>query len=297
MSTGMPAGIWLNKFGTIIEDYFGHTAYHVGSSLTSKQWRDVDVRLLLPDEEFDRLFGQPESSEVNSKLAAITLAFCALGKAMTGLPIDFQIQKQTTANEKYPNRRSALVEIEPRLTTAAEPVDEPENSATADEPTIATELPDGASPGKLGGIASCRAQDAVKHTCEVCGREGSRRFVQTETGWKCSPSATACAPRFLAPGAKPSRPRPTPNGMATVRQLDSIATPVAGRVIEKPSQTLAHAEVAQLADAIAKDEVTARCDSCNWTWNLTGRVLRQAVQLHELKHEGHMVDVVDGADQ
>jgi hypothetical protein len=53
MSVGMPAGIWLVKFGVIVADYFGHIPYHVGSSLKTKQWRDVDVRLILPDEEFN----------------------------------------------------------------------------------------------------------------------------------------------------------------------------------------------------------------------------------------------------
>jgi hypothetical protein len=108
----MPAGIWLHKFGTIIRDYFGHIPYQVGSSLHTKEWRDVDVRLILPDDEFAERFGTTSrSAEVNTKLAAITLAFAALGKEMTGLPIDFQIQPQTWANEKYPGPRSALLEI------------------------------------------------------------------------------------------------------------------------------------------------------------------------------------------
>lgn len=107
----MPAGIWLTKFGVLVEDYFGHTAYHVGSSLTSKDWRDVDVRLILPDEEFAERFGKQRSAEVNPKLAAVTLAFSALGSQMTGLPIDFQIQPMSHANAKYPDMRSALIEI------------------------------------------------------------------------------------------------------------------------------------------------------------------------------------------
>lgn len=117
MSTGMPAGIWLTKYGEIIRDYFGHVPYHVGSSLTTKQWRDVDVRLLLPDDEFEALFGPHRDAIGNPKLSAITLAFCALGKAMTGLPIDFQIQPQEWANEKFSQRdgniRSALLEVRP----------------------------------------------------------------------------------------------------------------------------------------------------------------------------------------
>lgn len=108
----MPAGIWLTKFGVIVTDYFGHVPYQVGSSLDRKDWRDVDVRLILPDEEFAERFGDRfQSAETNPKLAAITLAFAALGTAMTGLPIDFQIQPQTYANKLYPNKRSALIEI------------------------------------------------------------------------------------------------------------------------------------------------------------------------------------------
>ncbi|WP_431935812.1 hypothetical protein [Micromonospora sp. RP3T] len=113
MSTGMPAGIWLTKFGVIVSDYFGRVPYHVGSSLDSKQWRDVDVRLILPDDEFAARFGNNRSSDTNPKLAAITLAFAALGQQMTGLPIDFQIQPQSWANEHYPGPRSALIEIRP----------------------------------------------------------------------------------------------------------------------------------------------------------------------------------------
>lgn len=110
----MPAGIWLHKFGAIVEDYFGHTCYHVGSSLFSKDWRDVDVRLILPDDEFKAMFGKHAlAAEGNPKLSAVTLAFSALGKAMTGLPIDFQIQSMTRANEKYPGNRSALIEYRP----------------------------------------------------------------------------------------------------------------------------------------------------------------------------------------
>lgn len=108
----MPAGIWLNKFGVIVRDYFGHVPYHVGSSLKTKDWRDVDVRLILPDDEFAALFGHIHQSWVNPKLAAITLAFCALGAEMTGLPIDFQIQPQSYANKLYGDQwRSALIEL------------------------------------------------------------------------------------------------------------------------------------------------------------------------------------------
>lgn len=125
MSTGMPAGIWLSKFGQVLADAFGETPYQVGSSLHSKDWRDVDVRLLLPDEVFAEMFGRPESPEVNAKLAAYTLAFAALGQAMTGLPIDFQFQSVSHANSKYGGQwRSALIQMEPQFPDA-EPEEAP----------------------------------------------------------------------------------------------------------------------------------------------------------------------------
>ncbi len=110
----MPAGIWLTKFGTIVREYFGHVPYHVGSSLDSKTWRDVDVRLILPDFEFEALYGTNPSSGTNGRLAAITLAFSALGKEMTGLPIDFQIQPMSHANNSpsCEGPRSALIEMD-----------------------------------------------------------------------------------------------------------------------------------------------------------------------------------------
>jgi hypothetical protein len=62
-------------------------------------------------DEFAERFGPLRSAEINPRLAAITLAFAALGEQMTGLPVDFQIQPQTWANETYPGPRSALLEI------------------------------------------------------------------------------------------------------------------------------------------------------------------------------------------
>nr|WP_292990541.1 DNA methyltransferase [Mycobacterium sp.] len=108
-----------------------------------------------------------------------------------------------------------------------------------------------------------RAQDAVRHTCEVCGRTGSRRFVETETGWRCAPSATKC------PGNKQPDPAPVP-----------VVAPVAAVHDERP--------VALAAG------ITAKCQDCTRTWTLTGRVLRSAVEMHEQKHS-HFVDVADGA--
>ena len=109
---GMPAAMWLDEFGSQVWNAFGDAPFQVGSSVGSKEWRDVDVRLILSDDEYAALdIGEPREMGHNAKWAALCMAFAALGKAMTGLPIDFQIQQRTWATDRYPspeNPRLAL---------------------------------------------------------------------------------------------------------------------------------------------------------------------------------------------
>lgn len=101
---GMPAMLHLNLFGREIHMAFGHVPYLVGSAATGKSWRDVDVRLILPDPEFDALFpeavGEPGNLN-DARWALICAGIAELGRQRTGLPIDFQIQRQTDANDRY----------------------------------------------------------------------------------------------------------------------------------------------------------------------------------------------------
>lgn len=108
MGVGMPAELLLQEFGSQVWHAFGEPPYHVGSSLTNKQWRDVDVRLILDDDTYVAMFGDPRTAHTNGKWVALCLAFSALGRQMTGLPIDFQIQQQSQANEQYKGERSGL---------------------------------------------------------------------------------------------------------------------------------------------------------------------------------------------
>lgn len=76
---------------------FGHPPYMVGSALTRPDYRDIDLRLILPDSTFDRSWRNPV------KVRLMNRALSTWGQRETGLPIDFQIQRQSAANEKYPN--------------------------------------------------------------------------------------------------------------------------------------------------------------------------------------------------
>src|SRR5262245_51841555 len=101
MGVGMPHALYLDEFGSQLWAAFGRPGYLVGSAIREKSgWRDVDVRMILADEEWDAMgLGEPRNTHFNPKWVALTLAFSALGQRITGLPIDFQLQRQSDANQ------------------------------------------------------------------------------------------------------------------------------------------------------------------------------------------------------
>lgn len=83
----------------IVVDGLGHPPYLVGSSTERPDYRDVDLRSILPDDEFDALFG--------GRVEFWSLFCLGVGtylSEVSGLPIDYQVQRQTQANEKYPGK-------------------------------------------------------------------------------------------------------------------------------------------------------------------------------------------------
>ena len=63
---------------------------------------------MLSDDNWEKWeLGDPQNP--NSKWISLCWAYTELGMVMTGLPIDFQIQQVSYANERYGNRsRSSL---------------------------------------------------------------------------------------------------------------------------------------------------------------------------------------------
>lgn len=125
MAVGMPASLWLHQFGRMVFAAFGEHPYHVGSSVREKLWRDVDVRVMLARGVYERMgLGDPKRPHANARWVAFCTAFSALGKQMTGLPIDFQIQEVDSANEEFGGgMRSALGFEEPDLVGVPRPGD------------------------------------------------------------------------------------------------------------------------------------------------------------------------------
>ncbi|WP_439947215.1 hypothetical protein [Streptomyces sp. BBFR109] len=106
---GMPAAIHLNSWARDLYDAYGHLPYLVGTAARCKQWRDVDVRMLLPDADFDQLFpGYASLNQLDPRWSLLCASISELGRMRTGLPIDFQFQRMTDANARYDGPRHPL---------------------------------------------------------------------------------------------------------------------------------------------------------------------------------------------
>ena len=83
-TTLSPAELFfLDQWGRQLKEAFGETPYLVGSVERGEDWRDVDVRMLLP---------WPEESISPIGVYTLNVALSLWGRHVTGLPIDFQIQ-------------------------------------------------------------------------------------------------------------------------------------------------------------------------------------------------------------
>ena len=85
-----------------LDDAFGHVPYLVGSVLQRADFRDVDLRLMLPDETFKAMFPNEYAHLFLNMVVSDWL------KARTGLPIDFQFQDHTEANKKHDGPRNPM---------------------------------------------------------------------------------------------------------------------------------------------------------------------------------------------
>lgn len=101
----------LNMACRSLAEAFGNCIYLVGSSLEKRDYRDVDVRCILSDEEFERLFpglgayGTP----IRHPLWSIMCASISLYLSQhADLPVDFQMQQRSEANREFEGPRHAL---------------------------------------------------------------------------------------------------------------------------------------------------------------------------------------------
>lgn len=105
----------LNEWAILVNRAFRKDSYGtflVGSCLEGPDFRDVDVRVMLKDDAFDALFpGHIDDYHPTPKNRYMNLAFSLWAQKVTGLPVDFQFQKTSEANEQYPNHRNSIGHI------------------------------------------------------------------------------------------------------------------------------------------------------------------------------------------
>ncbi len=106
----------LNKYCQPLITAFG-SCYLVGSSLTNPNFNDIDVRCIMPDDEFVRMFGEngdytspfPYSKNVRWLVICTTIASW-LGSIFgpdlldSRIDLDFQIHTESYDNKEWSNR-------------------------------------------------------------------------------------------------------------------------------------------------------------------------------------------------
>lgn len=155
------------------------------------------------------------------------------------------------------------------------------------------EPPESADVAELSGDTdrTSRAQDAEQRTCDLCGRVGTRRYVQTGSGWRCAPTATACIGNREGVATKAVPPEAPAAELSDIpaKQFRPDDTP---RV--EPTPPVSPPAVTVKRSSSDDLPITARCRDCPKTYTLTGDQLSNIVDVHELK--GHIVDVLEVAD-
>lgn len=87
----------------------GYGCYLVGSALERANWRDVDIRFIMDDTKFSELFPSAgEYWEQDTRWLLLTVSISKYLSEITGLPIDFQFQPQTHANDRFKGVRHAI---------------------------------------------------------------------------------------------------------------------------------------------------------------------------------------------
>lgn len=119
---------WCQKVRVLFRGVRHVGVFLVGSALTTKDYRDIDLRLMLRDEAWDE-GGWSDPVKTRYMNAALS----TWGQRETGLPIDFQVQRMSTANASFAGPRDPMgIRDWERDTPAGGMFDDPD--AKVDEP-------------------------------------------------------------------------------------------------------------------------------------------------------------------
>jgi hypothetical protein len=105
-----------------VADAYDAPIYLVGSVLTTSGFRDIDLRLILPDDEVARLFPTPALR----LLVHVALSDLITASASPPAPLDFQVQSMTEAAQYQGGRNPIGLRVDraaalwPAMTTGVD---------------------------------------------------------------------------------------------------------------------------------------------------------------------------------
>lgn len=93
---GAPEVFGLDHACLILHQAFGEMTYLVGSATLSREFRDVDLRMIFDDDKWKMLFGDHQNGQVIAFWSLLCTAVSEYLSKRTGLKIDFQIQRRSS---------------------------------------------------------------------------------------------------------------------------------------------------------------------------------------------------------
>jgi len=106
---GQPGHMRLEIACALIHHAYG-PCYLVGRCLTHRDYRHVDIRVILDDQAFLAEFGVPyETARHTPRWLCLSVGLSAYMAQATGLPVDLQIQSQTWSDLWFADERRVPV--------------------------------------------------------------------------------------------------------------------------------------------------------------------------------------------
>ena len=95
---GEPHHMNLEAACMLVSQAFNETCYLVGTAAVQRDFRDVDVRIIMNDDKFDTLFGNTGGG-TRAFWTLVSVSVSAWLKQCTGLPVDFQVVRRSAVQE------------------------------------------------------------------------------------------------------------------------------------------------------------------------------------------------------
>ena len=95
---GAPEAYSLDQVANFVNKAFGGTCYLVGSATETRDFRDVDVRMIFSNEKYVALFGDTHGGH-SYFWSLVCVSVSEYMTKRTGLKVDFQIQKRANVTK------------------------------------------------------------------------------------------------------------------------------------------------------------------------------------------------------